>query len=166
MAGLLDFETALAGKRVFVTGHTGFTGGWASLWLREIGATVAGYALAPDTNPSLFTALGLETGMESQIGDICDYDALAQAMAGFRPDLVLHVAAQPLVRKSYREPLRTFLVNTQGTAHVLEAARQSGTVRGVLCITTDKVYANREWVWPYRENDALGGKDRVTRESW
>lgn len=159
MSDLPDFETALQGKRVFVTGHTGFTGGWACLWLREIGATVAGYALEPDTTPSLFTALGLGAEIESEIGDICDYDALAQAMARFRPDLVLHLAAQPLVRKSYREPLRTFLVNTQGTAHVLEAARQSGSVKGVLCITTDKVYANREWVWPYRENDPLGGKD-------
>ncbi|GAA4337508.1 CDP-glucose 4,6-dehydratase [Variovorax defluvii] len=156
----IDFEKALAGRKVFVTGHTGFTGGWACLWLRTIGATVAGFALPPDTRPSLFLAAGVEADLHaSTLGDLCDYDALLGAMGAFEPDLVLHLAAQPLVRRSYREPLRTFAVNAQGTAHVLEAARTTGSVRGVVCVTTDKVYRNNEWPWPYRENDPLGGKD-------
>jgi CDP-glucose 4,6-dehydratase len=155
-----NFEAALAGRKVFVTGHTGFTGGWACLWLRSLGATVAGYALPPDTAPSLFAAAGVEAEMHaSTLGDICDYDALLGAIRAFEPELVLHLAAQPLVRRSYREPLRTFLVNAQGTAHVLEAARNVASVRGVVCVTTDKVYKNNEWPWPYRENDPLGGKD-------
>lgn len=155
----LAFETALHGRRVFVTGHTGFTGSWACLWLRQLGAEVAGYALAPDTDPALFRVAQLEDEVQGTIADIRDFDALRAAMRGFAPELVLHLAAQPLVRRSYREPLLTFEVNAQGTAHVLEAARQAGSVRGVVCVTTDKVYANREWPWPYRENDPLGGKD-------
>jgi len=153
------FENLLAGKKIFVTGHTGFTGGWACLWLKLIGADVAGYALPPDTSPSLFEATGLAKDTQSTFGDICNYESLRGAMSNFQPDLVLHLAAQPLVLRSYKEPLRTFLVNTQGTAHVLEAARSVGCVAGVLCITTDKVYKNNEWPWPYRENDPLGGKD-------
>lgn len=159
MAHTLDFERSLKGKRIFITGHSGFTGSWACLWLHAIGAEVAGYALEPDTSPSLFEAAGVDELVASTFGDICDYEALLDVMAAFRPDLVLHLAAQPLVRRSYRKPLRTFLVNAQGTAHVLEAARSVRSVRGVLCITTDKVYKNNEWPWPYRENDPLGGKD-------
>jgi CDP-glucose 4,6-dehydratase len=155
----LDFESRLAGKKIFVTGHTGFTGGWACLWLKSIDADLAGYSLAPDTKPSLFEATHLVKDMQSTFGDICDYDNLQVAISKFQPDLVLHLAAQPLVRRSYREPVRTFLVNAQGTAHVLEAARSVKSVKGVLCITTDKVYKNNEWPWPYRENDPLGGKD-------
>lgn len=159
-AGLMEFEDRLKGCKVFVTGHTGFTGSWACLWLQSIGATVAGYSLPPETSPSLFVAADVEAGLHaSTIADICEFDALADAMGRFQPDLVLHLAAQPLVRRSYREPLRTFLVNAQGTAHVLEAARNVGSVRGVVCVTTDKVYRNNEWPWPYRENDPLGGKD-------
>jgi len=154
-----DFEKALAGKKIFVTGHTGFTGGWACLWLQSIGAEVSGYALKPDTNPSFYESLCLEKDIRSQFGDICDYDQLYGAVESFQPELILHLAAQPLVRKSYREPVETFLTNAQGTAHVLEVARNIKSVRGVLCITTDKVYKNNEWPWPYRENDPLGGKD-------
>jgi CDP-glucose 4,6-dehydratase len=155
----LDFENYLAGKKIFVTGHTGFTGGWTCLWLKSIGADVAGYSLAPDTKPSLFEATHLIEDTQSTFGDICDYENLQLAISNFQPDLILHLAAQPLVRRSYREPVRTFLVNAQGTAHVLEAARSVRSVKGVLCITTDKVYKNNEWPWPYRENDPLGGKD-------
>lgn len=155
----LDFENSLAGKKIFVTGHTGFTGGWACLWLKSIGADIAGYSLEPDTKPSLFEATRLAEDRQSTIGDICDYDSLYETISRFQPDLVLHLAAQPLVRRSYREPIRTFLVNAQGTAHVLEAARSVKSVKGVLCITTDKVYKNNEWPWSYRENDSLGGKD-------
>ncbi len=159
MAQVRQFENLVAGRKIFVTGHTGFTGGWACLWLKAIGAQVAGYSLPPDTQPSLFDAIGLAADMPSTFGDICDYDGLHAAIDAFQPDLILHLAAQPLVRKSYREPVRTFLVNAQGTAHVLEAARTVKSVKGVLCITTDKVYKNNEWPWPYRENDPLGGKD-------
>ena len=155
----LSFEKNLAGHKVFITGHTGFTGGWVSLWLHAVGAEIAGYSLAPDTTPSLFEALKLAAAYESTIGDICDYEKLYAAIDSFQPDLILHLAAQPLVRKSYREPVRTFMVNAQGTAHVLEAARNVKSIKGVLCITTDKVYKNNEWPWPYRENDPLGGKD-------
>lgn len=154
-----DFEAQLIGRKVFVTGHTGFTGGWACLWLKSIGVEVFGYALEPDTTPSFYDDLGLSSEIKSKFGDICDYANLLQEMDRFQPDLILHLAAQPLVRKSYREPLETFLINAQGTAHVLEAARSVKGVKGVLCITTDKVYKNNEWPWPYRENDPLGGKD-------
>ncbi|MNJ12655.1 CDP-glucose 4,6-dehydratase [compost metagenome] len=159
MTSILKFERELADKRVFVTGHTGFTGGWACLWLQSLGATVAGYALRPETTPSLFDELKLDDAVESTLGDICDFAKLKEAVELFQPDLILHLAAQPLVRRSYREPLETFLVNAQGTAHVLEAARHVKSVKGVLCVTTDKVYRNNEWAWPYRENDPLGGKD-------
>ncbi|WP_305820959.1 CDP-glucose 4,6-dehydratase [Massilia brevitalea] len=159
MTHSLNFESALKGKRIFITGNTGFTGSWASLWLGEIGAVVAGYSLEPETTPSMFDATGLRADGNTTFGDILDYEALHAAMAAFRPDLILHLAAQPLVRRSYREPLETFAVNAQGTANVLEAARQVPGVRGVVCITTDKVYQNNEWPWPYRENDPLGGKD-------
>lgn len=159
MDNLLNFETALVGKRIFVTGSTGFTGGWACLWLKSIGAEVCGFSLAPETTPALFDALGLKNEFATTIGDICDYGALYDAVNAFQPDLILHLAAQPLVRRSYREPVSTFAVNAQGTAHVLEAARHVKSVRGVVCVTTDKVYQNNEWAWPYRENDPLGGKD-------
>lgn len=159
MATTLSFEAALRGKKVFVTGTTGFTGGWAGMWLTSIGATVQGYSLAPDTAPSLFQALELDREFTTVIGDIRDFDKLSSTIASFAPDLILHLAAQPLVRKSYREPLSTFEINAQGTGNVLEAARHVKSVRGVVCVTTDKVYKNNEWEWPYRENDPLGGKD-------
>lgn len=155
----INFETQLNEKKVFVTGHTGFTGGWTCLWLKSIGAEVYGYALEPQTTPSFYYDLGLKEEIKSKFGDICNYAELHEAIENFQPDLILHLAAQPLVRKSYREPAQTFLVNAQGTVHVLDAARNIKSVRGVLCITTDKVYKNNEWPWPYRENDPLGGKD-------
>ncbi|WP_307147666.1 CDP-glucose 4,6-dehydratase [Rhizobium tibeticum] len=154
---VIPFERALAGKRILVTGNSGFTGGWACLWLRSLGADVVGYSLPPEMSPCLFDVI--DNDVETTFGDICDYGQLLDAVSRVEPDLILHLAAQPLVRRSYAEPLRTFLVNAQGTAHVLEAARTVRTVQGVLCVTTDKVYKNNEWSWPYRENDALGGKD-------
>jgi len=153
------FEHVLAGKKVLVTGHTGFTGGWACLWLKSLDARVTGFSLPPATTPSLFNSLQLADDIPTTYGDICDYASLLAAVESAAPDLILHLAAQPLVRHSYRQPVETFAVNAQGTAHVLEAARSVKSVRGVVCITTDKVYKNHEWPWPYRENDALGGKD-------
>ncbi|CAD6509592.1 CDP-glucose 4,6-dehydratase [Paraburkholderia hiiakae] len=157
--GTNTFEAALTGKKILVTGHTGFTGSWVCLWLQMIGARISGYSLPPETSPSLFTAAGLDKDIATTHGDVVNYNRVLEAVTSFEPDLILHLAAQPLVRRSYREPVRTFLVNAQGTVNVLEAARSVKSVKGVLCITTDKVYKNNEWAWSYRENDPLGGKD-------
>ncbi|WP_436305645.1 CDP-glucose 4,6-dehydratase [Variovorax sp. LjRoot290] len=156
---LLPFEEALQARSVLVTGHTGFTGSWVCLWLSAIGCKVSGLALPPETSPALFEAAGLGADIPTIYGDIADPAVVHDAIKQHRPELILHLAAQPLVRRAYRDPVRTFMVNTQGTAHLLDAARQSKGVKGVLCVTTDKVYKNNEWVWPYREEDALGGKD-------
>ncbi len=156
---LLDFELALRGARVFVTGHTGFTGGWLVSWLKRIGCDVAGLALAPATEPSLFVAAGISDGIVSTIGDIRDFATVRDAIAGHRPQVIIHLAAQPLVSKSFADPLETFATNALGTAHVLEAARLTPDVKCVVCITTDKVYRDQDWVWGYREQDPLGGKD-------
>ena len=156
---LLSFEENLIGRRIFITGHTGFTGGWVCQWLNQIGAELMGFSLPPDSTPSIFDQLFLEDEVPTVFGDICDYHHLYTAINEFQPDLILHLAAQPLVRRSYNEPVRTFAVNALGTAHVLDAARIVKSVKAVLCITTDKVYKNNEWVWPYREIDPLGGKD-------
>jgi CDP-glucose 4,6-dehydratase len=156
---LLPFEGALHGQRVFLTGHTGFTGSWASAWLTAIGAEVCGYSLAPETQPSLWDELRLGNSMRSVIGDINDRETLGRAIADFAPAVVLHLAAQPLVRRSYREPFDTFNTNVMGTLNVLEASRHVPGLKAIVCVTTDKVYENREWPWPYRENDPLGGKD-------
>ena len=153
------FEPAFEGCRVFLTGHTGFTGSWTALWLTRLGAHVMGYALAPPTQPSLYGHIHPALEIESVIADVRDADALARAMRAFSPDYVLHLAAQPLVRQSYAEPTFTFETNVMGTLHVLEAVRRTPSVRSVVCVTSDKVYLNREWDWAYRENDPLGGKD-------
>ena len=147
------------GRRVLVTGHTGFKGAWLSQWLIELGAEVSGFALAPATNPSLFSLLALENAMHSVIGDIRELPAFRETLQRERPEVVFHLAAQPLVRQSYRDPIETYSTNVMGTVNVLEAARQSPGVRAVVVITTDKCYENREWVWGYREIDRLGGDD-------
>ncbi|HEY9133954.1 MAG TPA: CDP-glucose 4,6-dehydratase [Dyella sp.] len=156
---LLPFEAVLSGKRVFLTGHTGFTGSWAAAWLNSIGAKVCGYSLAPETTPNLWGELGLEREIQSIVGDICDPDTLSKAIDTFSPEVVLHLAAQPLVRRSYREPHKTFNANVMGTLNVLEASRRIAGIKAIVCVTTDKVYENMEWPWPYRENDRIGGKD-------
>ncbi len=147
------------GKRVFITGHTGFKGSWLSLWLQELGADIVGYALAPPTNPSLFDVGCVGEGMHSIVADIRDLPTISAAIAKHRPEIVFHMAAQPLVRASYEQPVETYATNVMGTVHVLEAIRQTAGVRAVVNITTDKCYENREWVWGYRENEPMGGYD-------
>lgn len=148
------------GKRVFLTGHTGFKGGWLALWLADMGAEVHGYALAPSTEPNFFTVCGLQAHLTTSIfGDIRNASALTKAMQAAKPDIVLHLAAQPLVRYSYSEPVETYAVNVMGTVNLLEAVRQTPSIKAVINVTTDKCYENREWVWPYRENEAMGGHD-------
>jgi CDP-glucose 4,6-dehydratase len=147
------------GKRVLLTGHTGFKGSWLSLWLQSLGAQLCGVALEPPTEPSLFRVARVAEGMEHRLADIRDFNAIEAQVREFRPEILIHMAAQPLVRLSYVKPLETYATNVMGTVHVLEAARQAGSVRAIVNITTDKCYENREWVWGYRENDPMGGHD-------
>jgi CDP-glucose 4,6-dehydratase len=150
---------SLKGKRVFVTGHTGFTGSWACIWLNQIGCEVFGYSLEPETTPNLFSEAEVGKLVNGKIADIRNFENLREAVVEFQPDLVLHLAAQPLVRRSYRIPRETFEVNAQGTANVLEAIRGVDSIKGVLCITTDKVYKNFETDRQYVETDELEGQD-------
>ena len=154
-----DVVNPWQGRRVFVTGHTGFKGGWLSLWLAAKGAQIRGYALDPASEPNLFTSASVGAILDDVRGDVRDYAKLEAAMTEFCPDVIFHLAAQPLVRRSYIDPLGTYATNVMGTAHVLEAIRKTPSVRAVVCITTDKCYQNQEWVWPYRETDPLGGYD-------
>ena len=148
-----------SGKKVFVTGHTGFKGSWLCLWLQQLGAEVTGYALQPPTNPSLFEEAKVAKGMKSIMGDIRDGEALTKAMIESAPDIVIHMAAQALVRYSYANPVETYSTNVMGTVHLLEAVRKTPSVRAVVNVTSDKCYENKEWVWGYRENEAMGGYD-------
>jgi CDP-glucose 4,6-dehydratase len=147
------------GKAVLITGHTGFKGAWLSEWLLRLGANVVGCALPPDTRPSLFTLLGLAERMRSEFVDVRDLHALERVFAEARPEVVFHLAAQPLVRRSYREPVATFATNVMGTAHLLEVARKSDSVRSVVIVTSDKCYENVGTTRGYRESDPLGGHD-------
>lgn len=147
------------GIRVLVTGHTGFKGSWLTLWLQQLGAVLCGIALEPPPSVSLFQDANVASGMRSTIGDIRDIDLLRQTFLEHKPEVVFHLAAQPLVRSSYDDPLTTYSTNVMGTANVLEAARQTPGVRAIVVVTTDKCYENREWNWPYRETDQLGGYD-------
>ena len=147
-------------KTVFLTGHTGFKGGWISHWLYELGASVHGYSLEPPTQPSFFTETRLQRRLaRTTVGDIRNFAELISALKQAKPDIIIHMAAQPLVRESYNTPVETFAANVIGTVNVLEAARQVGTAKAIVNITTDKCYENKEWLWPYRENDRLGGHD-------
>lgn len=147
------------GRRVLLTGHTGFKGSWLSLWLQSMGAELHGLALEPPTTPALFAAADVGTGMVSRLGDVRDHGLVAGVMRECKPDIVIHMAAQSLVRYSYQAPVETYATNVMGTVNVLEAARHAGTVRVIVNVTTDKCYENREWVWGYREQDRLGGND-------
>jgi CDP-glucose 4,6-dehydratase len=156
---LEDLVNRWSGRRVFLTGHTGFKGGWLALWLARKGAQVLGYALDPQSSPNLFNQASVGNAVQDVRGDILDRARLEAAIQSFAPETVFHLAAQPLVRRSYADPLGTYMTNVMGTAHVLEAARKTPSVRAIVCVTTDKCYENREWAWPYRETDALGGHD-------
>jgi CDP-glucose 4,6-dehydratase len=147
------------GKKIFVTGHTGFKGGWLVLWLRSLGAQVTGYALHPPTTPSLFELARVDDGVESVIGDVRDAARLSAVISQAAPEIVFHMAAQPLVRRSYELPAETYQTNVMGTVNLLEAVRRTASVRAVINVTTDKCYENREWHWGYRENEPLGGHD-------
>lgn len=148
------------GRRVFVTGHTGFKGGWLSLWLAEAGAEVHGYSLQPPTQPSLFVeARVLDSMAGHTIGDVRDFESLRTALQAADPDVIFHLAAQPLVRRSYADPVETMMANVMGTAHLLQAARGCKDLLAIINVTSDKCYHNREWLWGYREDEALGGHD-------
>jgi len=148
------------GKRVFLTGHTGFKGGWLSVWLWSMGARVTGYALTPNTKPSFFEVVGVASLVEQNyIADIRDLSALKLAIGKANPDVLIHMAAQPLVRYSYDNPVETFATNVMGTVNILESARRIDSLKAIVVVTTDKCYENQEWVWGYRENEPLGGAD-------
>lgn len=146
-------------KRVLLTGHTGFKGSWLSLWLQSMGATLRGIALSPPTHPSLFEAARVIEGMEHYLVDIRDFAAVKLQFDEFKPEIVIHMAAQALVRRSYQQPIETYATNVMGTIHILEAARHCDSVKAIVNVTTDKCYANREWMWGYREDEPMGGDD-------
>ncbi|MDX2471611.1 MAG: CDP-glucose 4,6-dehydratase [SAR324 cluster bacterium] len=148
-----------SGKRVFLTGHTGFKGSWISLWLQSMGAVVTGLALDPPSSPSLFEVADVAQGMDSHIGDIRDLELIKSLMAKAKPEIVIHMAAQALVRYSYDNPVETYEVNVMGSVNILEATRQTGGVKAFVNVTSDKCYDNKEWIWGYRENEAMGGYD-------
>ncbi len=147
------------GKRVFLTGHTGFKGSWLALWLQELGAAVTGFALAPITTPNLFDAAHVADGMKSVIGDVRDASKLLAEVVAAEPEIVLHLAAQPLVRRSYADPVETYSTNVMGLVNLFEAIRSVDSVRAVVNVTSDKCYENQEWAYGYREIDAMGGHD-------
>ena len=146
-------------KRVLLTGHTGFKGSWLSIWLQSMGVVLRGIALSPPSSPALFDVANVAKSMDHQVADIRDYDKVLSLVAQFKPEIIIHMAAQPLVRKSYQQPIDTYATNVMGTVHVLEAARHAGSVRAVVNVTTDKCYDNKEWVWGYREDEPMGGHD-------
>ena len=157
--GLAMFGNTYHRKRVLITGHTGFKGGWLTLWLKELGADVCGYALPPNTTPCLFEAAHVSEGITSVFGDLSDTAKLEKTFQDFQPEIVFHLAAQPLVRLSYAEPVLTYQTNVMGTLHVLEAARKCSSVKVFVNITTDKCYENKEIARGYQEEDPMGGYD-------
>jgi CDP-glucose 4,6-dehydratase len=156
---LEDVVKTWQGRRVFLTGHTGFKGSWLALWLNRLGAQIRGYSLDPCTEPSLFDLACVGTIVEDVRGDVRDYAKLEASMMEFAPEVVFHLAAQPIVRRSYADPVGTYGINVMGTVHLMEVIRKTPSVRAVVCVTTDKCYQNQKWIWPYRESDPLGGYD-------
>ena len=146
-------------KRVLISGHTGFKGGWLSLWLQSLGADVCGVSLAPPTKPSLFNEAKVSNGMRHEVVDIRNFEEVDYVFQSFHPEIVIHMAAQPLVRLSYQMPAETYATNVMGSVHILEASRRAKSVRAIVNVTTDKCYENREWVWGYREDEPMGGHD-------
>jgi len=159
MEGLVMDSTFWKGKKVFITGHTGFKGSWLSIWLHSMGAEVTGYALNPPTDPSLYELCRIDQLVNSVIADVRDGERLGKAMQMASPEVIIHMAAQPLVRESYKNPVDTYATNVMGTVNLLEAVRKYDSVKAVVNVTTDKCYDNKEWVWGYRENEPLGGYD-------
>jgi CDP-glucose 4,6-dehydratase len=159
MEGLVMNTLFWKGKKIFITGHTGFKGSWLCLLLQSLGADIVGYGLLPPTKPNLFELANVKLGMESIIGDIRDGNKLTKCLSKFSPDIVIHMAAQPLVRRSYFDPVETYSTNVMGTVNLLESVRRTSSVRAVVIVTTDKCYENKEWVWGYRETEAMGGYD-------
>jgi len=153
------FDNIYKGRKVLITGHTGFKGSWLCLFLNKLGADIYGYALDPPTKPSLFVEAKIDEIMTSYIGDVRDYDLLFKVMQEVQPEIVIHMAAQPLVRESYKIPIETYSINVMGTVHLLEACRYTKGVKAIVNVTTDKCYENREWHWGYRENEPMGGYD-------
>jgi len=147
------------GKRVFITGHTGFKGSWLCLWLDKLGAKVTGYSLSPPTNPNLFELANVNSRVTTIIGDVRDHDNLVKAIGENKPEIIIHMAAQPLVRDSYKNPVETYAINVMGTVNLMDALRLNPGIKAVVNVTTDKCYENREWVWGYRENEPMGGFD-------
>lgn len=147
------------GRKVFVTGHTGFKGGWLSLWLQELGAEIMGFSLPPPTTPNFFEVASIGSGMTTIIGDIRDVNSLRQAVKSFEPEIIFHLAAQSLVIKSYADPIDTYSTNVMGTLNLFEAARSCDSVKSIINVTSDKCYENKEWDWGYRESDPMGGYD-------
>ena len=156
---MLVKTSAWKGRRVLVTGHTGFKGGWLSLWLHQLGAEVTGFALPAPTDPSLFEQTRLAELVNHIEGDVRDMGSVEAAVKAAKPEVVFHLAAQPLVRYSYDNPIETYATNVMGTVHLLDACRRAESIRAVVSVTSDKCYENREWVWPYRESDPMGGHD-------
>ena len=154
---MTGFDGVFKGCKVLLTGHTGFKGSWLALWLQQLGAEVVGLSLSPSTEPSHWQLLDLD--IKEYLQDIRDFAAVQKIVDHVQPHIVFHLAAQPLVRRSYADPLTTWSTNVQGTAHVLEACRHTASVRAIVAVTTDKCYENQEWLWGYRENDRLGGHD-------
>lgn len=147
------------GKRVFITGHTGFKGSWTVIWLKKLGAIIKGYSLEPNTKPSLFEVANVSDGIDHEIGDIRNLESLKRAFDNFKPEIVIHMAAQPLVRESYKNPLETYSTNIMGSVNILESIRCCKSIKAFVNVTTDKCYQNNEWEWGYREEEPMGGYD-------
>jgi len=159
MKNLDLFDGFFGNRKILITGHTGFKGSWLTIWLNELGANVIGYALDPRTSKDNFLLSGVKEKIEDIRADIRDYQKISEVINKHKPEIIFHLAAQPIVKKSYLEPLKTYETNVMGTVHLLEAARQSQSVKVILNITSDKCYENKEWLWGYRENDPMGGYD-------